>query len=101
MGLRNMTARAGELAGTFSVNSSPGKGTLVRLSIPCRLESPREYARKALVWAALLVFIAGAWWFRGSVERPWHIAFAAIVAITAARYAVAYRRVRRDRDARA
>jgi signal transduction histidine kinase len=99
MGLRNMTARAGELAGTFSVNSSPGKGTLVRLSIPCGFESPREYARKALLWAAILALIAGGWLFRGGVDRPWHIAFAAIVAITAARYALAYRRVRRDRGA--
>lgn len=34
-GLQNMEARAAELGGTFALQSEPGSGTVVRLSVPC------------------------------------------------------------------
>jgi hypothetical protein len=43
--------------------------------------------------------MAGFWFLRGAGQRPGDIAIAAIVAITAARYAVAYRRLRRTAGA--
>jgi signal transduction histidine kinase len=95
MGLRNMAARAVELGGTFSINSSPGQGTVVRLSIPCDIESAGDYRRKALISAGVFIVMAGHMFLRGVSEFPWNVAVAAIVAITAARYAVAYRRLRR------
>jgi two-component system sensor histidine kinase DegS len=34
-GLHNMPQRAEELGGTFSLNSSPGKGTRIAMALPC------------------------------------------------------------------
>lgn len=34
LGLRNMSNRAGMIGGTFSINSVPGNGTIIKLSIP-------------------------------------------------------------------
>ena len=34
LGLRNMSNRAGMIGGTFSINSVPGNGTIIKLNIP-------------------------------------------------------------------
>jgi len=94
MGLRNMTARAGEMGGSFTLHSSPGAGTSIQISVPCYPSSPTEYGRKALAWAAFLAVSAAYWMLTDRGPYPWHIAWAGIVGIIVARYAVAYFRLR-------
>jgi hypothetical protein len=94
MGIRNMTARAGEMGGSFALHSSPGAGTSIRISVPCYPSAPARYGRKALAWAALLAVIIAYWVLTGRGPYLWHIAWAGIVGIIVARYAVAYFRLR-------
>ncbi len=55
MGLRNMRARAGEIGGTIDVQSTPGRGTRVILSVPYEAAEVRQYQRRhALLLSALI-----------------------------------------------
>jgi hypothetical protein len=59
MGLDNMRARAAEVGGTVAVTAEPGKGTLVRASVPRIPDGQWDlgvYRRRVVFWAAGLLF---------------------------------------------
>lgn len=59
MGLGNMRARASALGGTVAVTAGPGKGTLVRVSVPRMpgdVDDVRLYRNRMLLWGAALLF---------------------------------------------
>lgn len=94
MGTGNMRARAREFNGEFSLTSAPGAGTTVEFAIPYVLpESSRTYRNRALVSAgatltAVVLLIV--------IHREGGLTWAAVIgAVSAARYFVAWRRVRR------
>jgi signal transduction histidine kinase len=94
MGIDNMKARVCDVSGTFVLRTAPGEGTLVGFSVPCDIRTSRDYAWKALSWAAVLMVMALSFTIGSHWERPWKAIFALIAAITAARYAAAWHRVR-------
>jgi signal transduction histidine kinase len=59
MGLGNIRARAAAVGGSAAITSEPGKGTLVRVSVP-RIPDARwdlgVYRRRVIFWAAGLLF---------------------------------------------
>ena len=55
MGIGNMFARAAEMGGTLDVNSGPGAGTKVVLSIPYRTTTARDY--KIAAWTSGILTI--------------------------------------------
>jgi len=62
MGLGNMRSRAEALGGTFALTSEPGKGTLVRASVPHAPNDGISLAlarRRVLVWSGVWLFVAG------------------------------------------
>jgi hypothetical protein len=93
MGIDNMKARVCDVSGTFVLRTAPGKGTLVGFSVPCDVRTSRDYAWKALSWIAVVIVMALSFKFGSHWERPWEAIFALIAAISAARYAAAWRRV--------
>jgi signal transduction histidine kinase len=101
MGMRNMKARVCEMSGGFLLKTAPSSGTLVGFSIPCDLRTSRDYAWKALSWAAVLIVMALSVTLGSHWERPWEAIFALIAAVSAARYAAAWRRVRARTEAAA
>jgi signal transduction histidine kinase len=94
MGTQNMKARVCEVAGSFLLQSKPGRGTTVAFSVPCDTSTPGDYGKKALIWALVLTVMAVNLTFGDDWERPWSAVVAAIAAITVARYAAAWYRVR-------
>jgi signal transduction histidine kinase len=59
MGLDNMRARAVAVGGTVAITTEPGKGTLVRASVPRIPDGQWDlgvYRRRAIFWAAGLLF---------------------------------------------
>ena len=59
MGLDNMRARAAAVGGTVAITTEPGKGTLVRASVPRIPDGQWDlgvYRRRAIFWAAGLLF---------------------------------------------
>ena len=101
MGLDNMKARVCDMSGTFVLRTAPGKGTLVGFSVPCDVRTARDYAWKALSWAGVAAVFATSFAVGNHWERPWKALFAVMAAITAARFAVAWRRVRARDEAAA
>jgi signal transduction histidine kinase len=101
MGMSNMKARVCEVAGTFLLNTRPGGGTLVGFSVPCDVRTARDYAKKGLLWTAVIALMASSFAFGQSWERPWNAVVAVIAAVTVARYAAAWRRVRGRAEAAA
>ena len=101
MGLQNMKARVCEMSGVFLLKASPGQGTLVGFAVPCNVRTARDYAWRALAWVAVLAVMSASFTFGRQWERPWNAIFAVIAAITVARYATAWHRVRARGDATA
>lgn len=94
-GIANMRARAEEFGGAFELDTRPGGGSRIVVSVPyARYEPAAVYKRKAIeVGAALLVCGIFLVWRRS----PAMIMFTAVAAIWMLRYVVAYRRsLRRD-----
>ena len=92
MGIGNMRARAAEFGGTFDLDSSPGRGTTITLSIPCaRVDELRSLLRKAWFFgiASPIALLA---------KLALHIApgdvLAWIFLATMLRYATAYRKAK-------
>ena len=92
MGIGNMRARAAEFGGTFDLDSSPGRGTTITLSIPCaRVDELRSLLRKAWFFgiASPIALLA---------KLVLHIApgdvLAWIFLATMLRYATAYRKAK-------
>jgi signal transduction histidine kinase len=94
MGTNNMKARVCEVSGTFLLQSQPGRGTTVGFSVPCDTSTPREFQKRALLWAGVCVLMMVSFTFGDDWERPWNAIVAAIAAITVARYLAAWYRVR-------
>ena len=94
MGTNNMKARVCEVSGVFLLQSQPGRGTTVAFSVPCDTSTPREFQKKALVWAVVCVLMVVSFTFGQDWERPWNAVVALIAAITVARYISAWHRVR-------
>jgi hypothetical protein len=95
MGIGNMQSRAADLSGRFELASSPGGGTTVIFSVPFATRSPERYLLLAAAFAAALV-VCAVLLARGDAGlRTWWIAGVYIGAIGAARYLVAFVRVRR------
>lgn len=98
LGSESMRARVDELQGRFSLQSRPGSGTSIRVSVPYETATPQEYRRKALGGAAALVaFAALVWWESTNGEFHTLLALYGLPAllIVTARYAAGYRRLRR------
>ena len=87
MGIANMRERADEFGGRFAVESQPGGGTSVTLSIPRTVSPPEVYRTQALVWCAGL--IAAILWFL-SVKSVTAAIFVVISAIGLVGVAAAY-----------
>ena len=94
MGTENMKARVCEMSGTFLMQSKPGRGTYVAFSVPCDTSTPGDYSKRALFWTVILTAMTFSMTFGDDWERPWNAVVAAIAAITVARYAAAWYRVR-------
>jgi hypothetical protein len=87
-----MRARAEEFAGTFELESRPGRGTTVTFSIPYESVEPAgEYRRKALYSAGLCVITVGFLIWRWDLNFAM---FAVLAAVSSVRYVVAWRRVK-------
>jgi|WetSurMetagenome_2_1015567.scaffolds.fasta_scaffold18074_4 signal transduction histidine kinase len=103
MGLGNMRTRAQAVGGVIHVTSEPGKGALVRLSVPhAPLESvdPRLCLRRALSWTSLTLVIAAqaAWIFSREHDRLFLLFNAALLLMLSsqsARITAAYLRARK------
>jgi signal transduction histidine kinase len=95
MGLRNMSARAEEMGGSFRLTSGPGEGTMVRLSVPFGSPSTGRHALKAALWAVVLaacaLYLAG----RGATHQPLVLGLLVVAVIALARYSTAYIRARK------
>jgi signal transduction histidine kinase len=103
MGLGNMRTRAAALGGTLTVATEPGKGTLIRMSIP-RIEADAGavafYRRRVYFWGATFLF----WIFlvgRGIVypsqrwELTWRVPAMVVHLWITFRVRASYLRVRR------
>jgi hypothetical protein len=58
MGLGNMRGRVAALGGTLALTSAPGRGSLVRASVPHAATQPvsvQIHRRRALLWGALVL----------------------------------------------
>ena len=96
MGIANMRARAEELGGEFGLTSRPGGGTCVHLSIPYAIFVPGDYRARALVWGALLILAVVGLTRTTSIQA---VGLAILAALALTREAVAYLRVRKQREA--
>jgi signal transduction histidine kinase len=89
-GIANMRARAEEFGGSFELDSQPGRGTSVTLSIPYRRVEPASVYRDRAVELGVSLAVAGVliFWTRS----PLVVAVAAVAAMMMARNVAAYRR---------
>ncbi len=80
MGLGNIRARAAAVGGSAAITSEPGRGTLVRVSVP-RMPDPAGdlgvYRRRVILWAAGLLF--------------WTFVVASGIIVPSQRWALVYR----------
>jgi signal transduction histidine kinase len=91
MGIANMRERAEEFGGRFSMESRPGGGTSVTLSIPSTFSPPDVYRNRTLIWCAILsATILSAGW----TKAPYAAALVVVAAIGLIREAAAYSRSR-------
>jgi signal transduction histidine kinase len=93
-GIANIRARAEEFGGSFELDSRPGKGTTVTISIPFERPEPAiVYRDRAIeMGVSLAVAVVLLQWSRS----PLVLAIAAVAAVFTARYAFQYFRLRRQ-----
>jgi signal transduction histidine kinase len=91
-GIANMRARAEEYGGSFELDSRPGSGTSVTLSIPYRRPDRAVVYRDRAIELGVSLAVAAVLvvWTRS----PLVVAVAAVAAVMTARSIVAYRRAR-------
>ena len=103
MGLGNMRTRAAALGGTLAVATEPGKGTLIRMSVP-RIEADAGavafYRRRVVFWGAgflFWVFVVGLGIVYPSQrwELTWRVPFMVVHLWITFRVRASYLRVRR------
>jgi signal transduction histidine kinase len=94
MGLKNMSARVHEVGGRMQISPSPNGGTLIGFSVPCDLDTARDYAKKALIAVAVVAVATFNSIYGDRWEQPWSEIVAWIALITVARYAAAWWRTR-------
>jgi signal transduction histidine kinase len=103
MGLGNMRTRAAALGGTLAVATEPGKGTLIRMSVP-RIEADasnvKSYERRVYFWGAGLlfwIFVVGLGIIYPSQrwDLIWRVPFMIVHLWIAFRVRASYLRVRR------
>lgn len=99
MGLKNMSARLHEVSGQMLINPGPAGGTLVGFSVPCDLDTARDYAKRAALAAGVVALMALNLTYGDRWEQPWSAIIAAIALVTAARYLAAWWRTRGRTDA--
>jgi signal transduction histidine kinase len=93
MGMGNMSARAAEAGGTLDVNSGPGAGTKVVLSIPYRATTARDYKRAAWINGVALVLALAALLLG---KEPSMLIIAILCGISLPRCVAAYRKIRKE-----
>jgi signal transduction histidine kinase len=93
MGIGNMSARAAEAGGTLDVNSGPGAGAKVVLSIPYRTTTARDYKRGAWVYGIVLVVALVTLFWR---REPTMLIVAILCGFSLPRSVAAYRRIRKE-----
>jgi signal transduction histidine kinase len=93
-GIANMRVRAEELGGSFEVDSRPGNGTMVGISIPFeRPEPASEYKTRAIeMGVSLAVCLVLLQWSRS----PLIVAVTGVAAVFTVRYLMIYLRLRRQ-----
>lgn len=93
MGLKNMSARLHDVDGQMLV-SPQAQGTLIALSVPCDLETARDYAKKACIAAAVVGVATFNSAYGDRWEQPWSAIVAWLALVTVARYVAAWWRTR-------
>ena len=103
VGLGNMRTRATALGGTLTLATEPGKGTLIRMSVP-RIEADGDivafYRRRVIFWGAgflFWIFVVGLGIVFPSQrwELTWRVPFMVVHLWIAFRVRASYLRVRR------
>ncbi len=107
MGLENMRSRAAAIGGTIAVTTEPGKGTLVRLSVPRAAPETDDigyYQRRVAAWLLLFVVWAGLTVLRGRADSStalfWYGPFTVLFGVMLGLAVRAYVRVRRQLEAK-
>lgn len=93
MGIGNMSARAAEAGGTLDLNSGPGAGTKVVLSIPYRATTARDYRRAA--WAYGVATVFGLVWFFWN-QNPGPLFLVPVAGTGFVSSLAAYRKIRKE-----
>ena len=93
MGIGNMFARAAEAGGTLDLNSGPGAGTKVVLSIPYRATTAKDYRRAAWANGVLLVLALVTLFWR---RDPNMLIVAVLCLAASAGCLAAYRKMRKE-----
>lgn len=97
LGLASMRERAEEFEGKLEVNSRPGAGTSLCISIPYAAPEPAKYLRKAMIWAVMLIVCgASALLSPGGRSLIVWVVFCIVIII---RELVAWRRARKQSGA--
>jgi signal transduction histidine kinase len=92
MGIGNMFARAAEIGGALEVDSRPGGGTKVVLSVPYRTTTASDY--KIAAWISGIITIFALIMFR---EQPPNMLIVVVLAGTGfVRSLAAYRKIRKE-----
>ena len=104
MGLGNMRARVEALGGMLALTSEPGKGTLVRVSMPREASQAAclpIYRHRMLLWGGLVfvqaLFTVWAATQGGRVQIAMFIAFVVVLSVEFARVTFDYTRARKAR----
>jgi signal transduction histidine kinase len=92
MGIGNMSARAAEAGGTLDVNSGPGAGTKVVLSIPYRMTTARDY--KIAAWTFGIITITTP--FLSRKENPMMLILVLVGGTLFVRSLAAYWKIRKE-----
>jgi hypothetical protein len=92
MGIGNMFARAAEAGGTLDVNSGPGAGTKVVLSIPYRTTTARDY--KIAAWGFGVATILAPILLRKEASNM--LILVLVCGIGFVRTLLAYRKIRKE-----
>ncbi len=92
MGLGNMSARAAEAGGTLDLNSGPGAGTKVVLSIPYRMTTARDY--KIAAWSFGILTITAPFLYRE--DNPMMLIVVLVCGTGFVSSLLAYRKIRKE-----
>jgi signal transduction histidine kinase len=92
MGIGNMSARAAEADGTLDVNSGPGAGTKVVLSIPYRMTTARDY--RIAAWMSGILTITAP--FLSGKENPMTLVVVLVCGASFVTSMAAYRKIRKE-----